>query len=272
MFQPGVCDGLIMTPRLGVVFRPQTAPDRLPGIARRAEQAGVAELWLWEDCFLDGAMATSTLALASTERLTVGVGLLPVPLRNAALTAMELSAAARVFPGRFTPALGHGVLEWMAQVGRKVASPMTLLREHTEAIRALLAGTSVTTSGRYVSLDAVQLDRPPATPPPVLIGARGPKTLRLAGEVADGVNLDSGHTPASQREALAHVNEGRAGRGDHSFLVVTYAEIDTTTGSLTERIVDEAGALGEAGADVVVFVAGGDATDPDPLVDAIGAI
>ena len=261
-----------VTPSLGVVFRPQTVPERLPEIARRAEQAGVAELWLWEDCFLDGAMATSTLALASAERLTVGVGLLPVPLRNPALAAMELATVARVFPDRFTPALGHGVLEWMAQVGRRVASPMTLLREHTVAIRALLAGSSVSTSGRYVNLDAVQLDRPPASPPPVLIGARGPKTLRLAGEVADGVNLDSGHTPASQREALAHVNEGRAERGEHSFRVVTYVEIDTTAGSLKERIVDEAGALGEAGADVVVFLGSSAAPDPDPLVEAMGAI
>jgi alkanesulfonate monooxygenase SsuD/methylene tetrahydromethanopterin reductase-like flavin-dependent oxidoreductase (luciferase family) len=262
----------VTDPELGVVFRPQTVPERLPDIARRAEQAGVAELWLWEDCFLDGAMATSTLALASSERLTVGVGLLPVPLRNPALAAMELATVARVFPGRFVPAVGHGVLEWMAQVGRRVGSPMTLLREHTVAIRALLAGETVTTSGRYVSLDKVKLDRPPATPPPVLIGARGPKTLRLAGELADGVNLDSGHTPASMREAMAHVNEGRAERGDHPFRVVVYVEIDTTAGSLKDRIVDEAGGLGAAGADAVIFLGAGNAPDPDPIIEAISAM
>ena len=50
----------------------------------------------------------------------------------------------------------------MAQVGAGVESPMTLLREHTVAVRALLAGETVSVSGRYVQLDAVALDWPPA--------------------------------------------------------------------------------------------------------------
>jgi 5,10-methylenetetrahydromethanopterin reductase len=36
----------------------------------------------------------------------------------------------------------------MAQAGAAVASPMTLLREYTAAVRALLAGERVTTDGR----------------------------------------------------------------------------------------------------------------------------
>ncbi len=99
------------------------------------------------------------------ERLRVGVGLLPVPLRNPALAAMEIATVARMFPGRFLPGLGHGVLEWMAQAGAAVASPMTLLREYTAAVRALVAGERVSTAGRYVTLDGVALDWPPPTRP-----------------------------------------------------------------------------------------------------------
>ena len=47
----------------------------------------------------------------------VGIGLLPVPLRNLALAAMEIATLARLFPDRFVPAIGHGVLDWMGQVG-----------------------------------------------------------------------------------------------------------------------------------------------------------
>ena len=69
----------------------------------------------------------------------MGVGLLPVPLRNPALAAMEIATVARMFPGRFLPGLGHGVIPWMVQAGAAVASPITLLREYTVAARALLA-------------------------------------------------------------------------------------------------------------------------------------
>ena len=102
---------------VGVVFRPQLPPERLQEIVEAAEAAAVAELWLWEDCFLEGGLTTATAALAWSERLRVGVGLLPVALRNPAVVAMEIATLARLFPGRFVPGLGHGVLEWMGQVG-----------------------------------------------------------------------------------------------------------------------------------------------------------
>ncbi|MCZ9336673.1 LLM class flavin-dependent oxidoreductase, partial [Streptomyces sp. TRM76130] len=69
---------------LGAVFRPQLAPERLRVVARTADEAGLDELWLWEDCFREGGISTAAAALAWTERIRVGVGLLPVPLRNVA--------------------------------------------------------------------------------------------------------------------------------------------------------------------------------------------
>src|SRR4051812_26232019 len=185
----------------GVVFRPQFPPEELRTAVEAAEAAGVDELWLWEDCFLEGGLTTAAAALAWSARITVGIGLLPVPFRNPALAAMELATLARLFPGRLTAVLGHGIQGWMRQVGAAVESPMTLLREHTLAVRALLAGETVSVSGRYVSLDAVSLDWPPATPPTLLLGARGPKTIALAGELSDGVLLDSVTDPDVVRRA-----------------------------------------------------------------------
>src|SRR5688500_14385772 len=98
---------------VGVVFTPNSPPEQLPEVAEAAEAAGVAQLWLWEDCFFEGGFTSATAALACTERLHVGIGVLPVPLRNPALAAMEIATIARMFPGRFRPALGHGNLEWM---------------------------------------------------------------------------------------------------------------------------------------------------------------
>src|SRR3712207_6924974 len=58
----------------------------------------------------------------------------PVPLRNVALTAMELATLGRLFPGRIRGGVGHGVQEWMAQVGARVESPRS--EEHTSELQS----------------------------------------------------------------------------------------------------------------------------------------
>ena len=97
-------------PRVGILFRPQLPPERLHDFVRSAERAGLDDLWLWEDCFREGGLTTATAALAWGSSLRIGLGLMPVPLRNPALAAMEIATLARLFPGRFVPAAGHGVL------------------------------------------------------------------------------------------------------------------------------------------------------------------
>jgi alkanesulfonate monooxygenase SsuD/methylene tetrahydromethanopterin reductase-like flavin-dependent oxidoreductase (luciferase family) len=202
--------------RLGIIFRPRIAPERLRATAEAADACGLDELWLWEDCFDHGGISTAAAALAWTERLHVGIGVLPVPLRNPALAAMELASLCRMFPDRVQVGLGHGVLEWMGRVGARVESPMTLLREYVAALQALLAGKTVTTEGRYVTLQDVQLAWPPRTPPPLHVGAVRPKTLALAGELADGTVLTGGTTSDEVRAARAAFDQGwgvRPGRG-----------------------------------------------------------
>jgi alkanesulfonate monooxygenase SsuD/methylene tetrahydromethanopterin reductase-like flavin-dependent oxidoreductase (luciferase family) len=194
---------------LAVIFSPTQAPERLGAVAAAAEAAGLPELWVWEDCFCQSGIATATAILAATSHVRVGIGLLPVPLRNVALTAMEIATLGRLFPGRLTAGVGHGVLDWMSQVGGKVESPMTLLREYTEALYALLHGDTVTTHGRYVHLNGVALDWPPAVVPPLLVGGIRPGTLRLAGELADGLILTGGLTPDDVRAALGHFHSHR---------------------------------------------------------------
>jgi alkanesulfonate monooxygenase SsuD/methylene tetrahydromethanopterin reductase-like flavin-dependent oxidoreductase (luciferase family) len=199
---------------LGAIALPSLPPERLRAVAVAADEAGLAELWLWEDSFWAGGIATAGVALSATQRLRVGVGVLPAPLRAAPLLAMELAALARVAPGRLLPAVGHGIQEWMGQSGVRVASPLTLLREYTSALRALLAGEEVSTpENRYVRLDRVRLVWPPDEPLPLSIGTEGPRSLELSGELADGTVLTGGTTPAGVRAAREHIERGRWAAG-----------------------------------------------------------
>ncbi|WP_169581149.1 MULTISPECIES: LLM class flavin-dependent oxidoreductase [Microbacterium] len=211
--------------RLGAIFIPDLPPERLRSSVQAAEAAGVDELWLWEDCFREAAFSSAGAALAWTERLRIGIGIAPMPLRNVALTAMEIATVERMFPGRLLPGVGHGVLSWMGQVGARVASPLTLMREYVPALRGLLAGEKVSARGRYVRLDEVALDWPPASPPTIYAAGEGPKTLRLTGEVADGTVLTGGTSAdqvASARDLIA-AGRDEAGRPGHHAIAVYVA-------------------------------------------------
>jgi alkanesulfonate monooxygenase SsuD/methylene tetrahydromethanopterin reductase-like flavin-dependent oxidoreductase (luciferase family) len=223
---------------LGTVFLPQLPPERLRSVVRAADEAGLEELWLWEDCFLESGIATAAAALAWTERLRVGVGLLPVPLRNVAVAAMEIATLHRLFPGRVRIGVGHGVQDWMEQVGARVDSPVRLLREYLDALHALLRGENVSTEGRYVRLRDVKLGWPPASEPEILAGGVGPRTLRLAGEAADGAIVVAGTSPSAVREVRALVDAGSGATGRDRVPVVLYAHAATGP-TATERIAAE---------------------------------
>lgn len=228
---------------LSAIFTPDQPPEQIHPVASAAEAAGLAQLWVWEDCFSESGIATATAMLATTSRLTVGIGLLPVPLRNVALTAMELATVSRLFPGRLMPGIGHGVLDWMGQVGARVESPLTLLREYAAALYALLHGEIVTTRGRYVSLDHVTLDWPPAVPPPLLVGGVKPRTVALAGELADGVIISSGPSPDEIRATAAHFRASRppgAVAGD--IVVFTRASADSPARDIAAKVSEYAAA------------------------------
>ncbi len=278
---------------VGVVFRPQVAPERLVDVAQAADAAGLDELWLWEDCFLAGGISAATIALANSQRLKVGVGVLPVPMRSVAVLAMEIATLARAYPGRIRIGVGHGVQDWMAQIGEKVASPMTLLREYVTALTALLRGERVTVDGRYVKLTDVGLDWPPDSTIEILIGAEKPRTLALSGELASGTVITGGTSPDGLRDALRHISAGSVnsdGNERHSTVVyvvcttgpdaaqqlrdeLAYWKFDPSEDLAAYGAPEEIAAAAtrwiDAGADTIVFQPPGNA-DIESFVDVIG--
>ena len=69
--------------RIGAIFNPYThTPEEFLPAIRAAEAAGVDEVWVWEDCFRTSGFAAAAAALASTDRLRIGIGIAPMPLRN----------------------------------------------------------------------------------------------------------------------------------------------------------------------------------------------
>jgi 5,10-methylenetetrahydromethanopterin reductase len=190
----------------GILAPPGLPPGLLGPFAAAVERAGFDELWVAEDCFLSGGIAQAAVALAATTQITVGTGIIPAAARNVAFAALEVSFLASAFPGRFMVGVGHGMTGWLRQAGLRQASPLTLLAEYLDALRALLAGQAVTTRGRYVTLTDVRLAHPPAIAPIVLAGVRGPKSLAVSGRHADGTILAEPVTPAYLEFARSRID------------------------------------------------------------------
>ncbi|MFE6158743.1 LLM class flavin-dependent oxidoreductase [Streptomyces sp. NPDC056486] len=205
--------------RVGVML-PRDLPvhDLLP-YARRAEELGFDQIWVVEDLGWRGGVAQAASVLAGTTRITVGIGILPAGARNVCFAAMELATLAQLHQGRVMAGIGHGMPDWMRQAGAWPASPLTLIKEYTRALRLLLRGEPGPPGGRYVRCEGIVLTEIPDVAPPVLLGVRGPKSQAVAGEMADGLLLAEPAAPAYITASQRHLNSTCDVQSRH---IVTY--------------------------------------------------
>jgi 5,10-methylenetetrahydromethanopterin reductase len=131
---------------------------------------------------------------------------------------METAALAGLAPGRVVLGLGASNRQWIeTQMGIPFKTPLAGLRESVGIVRRLLAGERVTVRGEVFTVDGVQLEWSPPETVPVLLGVKGPKALRLAGEIADGVHCAVLASPEHVRRVRA-----TAGAGRPDFAVLAY--------------------------------------------------
>ncbi|MEU3628727.1 5,10-methylene tetrahydromethanopterin reductase [Amycolatopsis coloradensis] len=229
-----------MVSRLGVRIPRELPATRLTGLARRAEQEGLDEVWIVEDCFYAGGIATASAVLAATEKITLGIGIMPAVARNPAIAAMEIAALAELYPGRLIVGFGHGVPSWMRQINAWPKSALAAFEETLAVIRRLLAGERVSFEGRHVRLDDVQLEFPPAVPPKIVAGVRGPKSLAAGGRVADGTLLAEPATPEYVRATRELI-----GVEGHTIATYNWLSLDADPERARERArADVASAIG----------------------------
>ena len=213
---------------VGLVLGSVLAPEHVLENARVGEELGFGRVWMAEDYYFTGGISGAASVLAGTERIPVGLGIVSAVARHPALLAMEIATMARLHPGRVAPAIGLGLRDWLRQMGIHPRSTLTALRESLTALRALLAGEEVTSSGEVFHLDHIQLAYPVEVP--LFMGVMGPHMLRLSGELADGTLLSVGASPSYVSWARERIAEGAeaAGRdaGAHEVSTFTLFAID----------------------------------------------
>ncbi|WP_375479812.1 LLM class flavin-dependent oxidoreductase [uncultured Jatrophihabitans sp.] len=189
-------------------------------LAVRAEQLGVDSVWMSETYFERDAWTALAAIAASTHRVRVGSGVVPVFMRHPALLAMSFATLNELTGGRVVAGIGTGVGNVVSeQLSYDYRSPISAMREAITILRAMLAGDTVDVEGRIFSARRVELATVPASPKlPIHLAALGPKMCALAGELADGVHYDS-PTPRLIADLNKQVDVGleRAGRTSSDF-------------------------------------------------------
>lgn len=174
---------------LGVAFRDTGLHLRdLCALARAADDCGYESIWVPEVGSRD-AIVLSALYGSVTKDATVGTGVIPVYSRSVTSLSLSVAAAAEASEGRFILGLGAGHrFTAEAWYGATWDKPRAYLRETIEVLRAILSGERVSHEGMF-DVAGFHLG---STPPrvPIYLAALTPASLRLAGEVADGVILN----------------------------------------------------------------------------------
>ena len=214
--------------RSGVALQPVDQPDTFEAMAEEIETLGFDELWL-TDSSLHARYVHVYLTLAArrTRRIQLGTAVTNPVSRHPAVTATAFATLAELSGGRMVLGIGAGDRPLLA-LGHKPA-PLKLLQTSIEGIRRLWTGEQVDFEGAGFRLDHAHMREPGPTSMPVYMSASGPKTLQLAGRIADGVILLAGLNPEGLQWALDHIDRGvaQAGRSHRPQVTVfAYGAID----------------------------------------------
>jgi probable F420-dependent oxidoreductase len=188
--------------RFGIMSSWAESGEDWVAFARRVEELGYSTLLVTDHLGRQLApLPALTAAAMATTRLRVGSYVLANDFRHPLMLAREAATLDLLSGGRFELGVGAG---WKVEDYRKLGLPYELpparvdrLAEALPLIGRLLAGETVDHEGPHYRLGgAVVFPRPVQQPrPPILVGAGGPRMLRLAAREADIVAMQPQFDP-----------------------------------------------------------------------------
>jgi probable F420-dependent oxidoreductase len=172
------------------------APD--PGVFRevaaRAEGLGYDSIWAgdhisYRNPILDVVVALSTFA-AVTEKITLGAGIVLLPLRHPSVVAKEFASLDYVSRGRTILGIGVGGESGpdFDAVGVSPRERGARTDEAMKALRALFGERPASFAGRFFEFAGISIEPPPAQPggPPLWVGGRSEAAINRAATLGDG--------------------------------------------------------------------------------------
>ena len=182
-------------------LKPDMIPDRIVSLARQAEGAGFSHGWIFDSHVLwQEPYPLLTLIAANTRRLRLGTCVTNPVVRDPTVTASLLATLNRISEGRMDCGIGRG--DSSRRVMGKKPTTLENLEEAVGVIRDLNSGKQITYEGH-----PIQMSWADSGVPPIWVAGYGPKALRCAGRIGDGVILQFSD-PHLVKWCLGFVKEG----------------------------------------------------------------
>jgi 5,10-methylenetetrahydromethanopterin reductase len=172
-----------------------------------------------------------TVAALNTERVLVGPMVTNPVTRHPAVTASAMGAVDRLSAGRAVMGIGTGgSAVWNAGLP---PARIDDFREYLETLRSLVRTGRAKYRGSEVLVEGIEREFP------ILVSAEGPRSLRLAGALADGVILHAGTSRQAVEWCRQRIAEGagQAGRDAGQielWMMLKAAVADTREAALEE--------------------------------------
>jgi 5,10-methylenetetrahydromethanopterin reductase len=207
----------------GLLFVGAPSVPEIVELAKRCEARGFDSVWMAETRMTRDSFVPMAAIAGATERIKVGSGIVNVYTRGPVVLAISFIGLEELAPGRILMGLGTGSPLVLAPQGVPFDRPLSRLREYCEVIPRLIRGEEVSYEGEAVRLERARVEDllshrggvgGPRTKLPLWLGVTGPKALEYAGEVADGVMLNTCLPTDYVRDAVERIGRGarRAGR------------------------------------------------------------
>ena len=192
----------------GMVMEP--SPGYTARLAKRVEDMGFEVLLTPDTQNLCGdPYGQLALAAANTTTLKIGTGVTNPYTRVAAVTACSMACLQIESGGRAVCGLGRGDSS-AAHIGLRQGTTQEV-RDYAELVRSYIAGETVEINQRTSTMRWIAPGDVPAVP--IDIACTGPKTIRMAADVADRVSFAVGSAPERIDWALGVLNERLAETG-----------------------------------------------------------
>jgi len=181
--------------KIGLLLNAVGAP--LPGpelieVAQTAERRGVDGIWVPETIARDAFSLMAAVAV-STRRVRVASCVVNVYSRRPALLAMSYASLNELSGNRVVAGIGVGNPAYVTEAfGMEFRESLGKLREAVEILRLAWPGRRFSYAGKHFEIRNWGTGVEPSTPRlPIYLAAHNPRSLELAGEMADGVILNA---------------------------------------------------------------------------------
>lgn len=219
------------------IFFPPEAPGVLEADARLAEEEGFDLVGLgdsqsiWRDVYA----SLATVARA-TDDVRIGPAVTNPVTRHPAVTANSICTIDELAGGRTILGMGSGDSS-VQTIGERPAR-LADLEEHVSIHQSLTRGRPAEYDGETIRIEWVE-DTNPSPNVPVFLGAEGPKTLELAGRIADGVFIGTGLFPELIEESVERVTAGAEAAGRDPDEIETWVLAKANVNETTAAAIDE---------------------------------